>query len=72
VISAFADGYRWALDLSMALTAAGWLWVAWQSVRTRRRPAPSTLRAMSVATLLVAVASSWPLLEPLIRRALTA
>ena len=66
LIAAFAHGYRWALRASLVLTAAGWAWVAWRGLRTRRRPARSTVRAMSMATLLTAVALSWPLLEPLL------
>lgn len=69
-VAMFADAYPWALAVSVVLTAAGWLWVFWESARTRRRPATSTLRIMAVATLLVGLALSWPRLEPLARRAL--
>lgn len=64
VFAVFAGAYRWAVDLATIAVAAGWLWVAWQSVRTGRRAAPSTLRAMLVATVIFGAALSWPLLEP--------
>lgn len=70
VIAAFAGVYRWAVILAIALVAAGWLWVGWQSLRARRRPARSTVRAMGVATLLLGVALSWPFLEPRVIAAL--
>lgn len=47
---------------AVAVTA-GWLWVAAQSLRTKRRPAVSTLVAMIVATLTLAGAFAWPHFE---------
>lgn len=73
VLAAFARVYWWALGVAVVAVvavAAAWLWVAWQSARTRRRPARATLRAMVIATLLLAAAVSWSGVEPLVRRAL--
>lgn len=72
VLAVFARVYWWAVGLAVVAVAAAWLWVGWQSVRARRRPARSTLRAMTVATLLLAAALSWPYVEPLVQRALRA
>jgi hypothetical protein len=45
-----------------------WGWIAWQSRRTRRKPAASTLLMMGAATTVLTVATLWPLLEkPIIR-----
>lgn len=70
VLAAFARVYWWALGGAVAAVAAAWLWIGWQSLRSRRRPAPATLRAMAVASLLLGAAASWPYLEPLVTRVL--
>jgi hypothetical protein len=72
VMAAFARAYWWAVWVAAVAVVAAWGWVGWQSRRARRRPARATLRAMIVATLLLAVALSWPYVEPLLRRALEA
>lgn len=61
LVAAFAHICWWALGSAVAVVA-GWLWVGWQSLRAR--PSRSTLRAMAAATLILAVALSWPFLEP--------
>jgi len=43
--------------------AGGWLWVGGQSLRTRRRPATSTIMAMILATGMLAGALAWPSFE---------
>ena len=48
VLAAFAGVYWWALGVAVVAVAAAWLLVAWQSARTRRRPAPAT--SLSSAT----------------------
>lgn len=71
ILAAFAGTYRWMMNVAIALTVAGWAWVGYQSVRSRRRPSVATTRAMVIATLLVGVALSWPLLEARIRNAVS-
>jgi VIT1/CCC1 family predicted Fe2+/Mn2+ transporter len=70
VLAAFGRVYWWALGVAVFAVAAAWGWVGWQSRRTGRRPARSTLRAMAGATALLCAAVSWPYIEPLVRRAL--
>jgi len=70
VIAWLGQAFWGALYLAGALVTMAWAWVAVASIRTRRRPAPSTLRAMFIATIALGVASLWPVLEPHILRAL--
>lgn len=56
VLGAFARVYWWALGGAVAAVIGAWLWVAWQSARTRRRPTRSTLHAMLGATALLGAA----------------
>jgi hypothetical protein len=64
VFALFAHIYWWALVAAIAAVSAGWLWVGWQSLSTRKRPAITTVRAMAGASLLLVVALSWPIMEP--------
>ena len=58
----------WVTALAVLAVLGAWGWVAWQSGRTRRRPARSTLVMMALSTTLMTVAVFWPLIEkPLIR-----
>ena len=60
--------HKWVTVLAILAVVGAWGWVAWQSRRTRKRPAPSTLVMMTLSTTLLAVAVLWPLIEkPLIR-----
>lgn len=70
VIAWFGQAFWGALYSAGVLVTIAWAWVAVSSIRTRRRPAPSTIRAMLVATVALGVALIWPTLEPHILRAL--
>ncbi len=70
VIAWFGQAFWGALYTAAALVTLAWTWVAVITFRTKRRPAPSTLRAMLMATVALGVALIWPALEPHIRRAL--
>ena len=70
VIAWFGQAFWGALYTAGALVTIGWVWVVVSSVRTARRPARSTIRAMFVATVALGVALIWPVLEPHILRAL--
>jgi Flp pilus assembly protein TadB len=48
----------WVTAVAFIAVAVGWLWVMVQTVRSRRRPALSTLLTMSAATLLLVAALS--------------
>lgn len=67
-LAVFAGAYRWMTFAAVALTLAGWLYVAVQGVRTGRRPSRATWRSMVVATLFVGLAMSWPTIEREVRR----
>ncbi len=67
-VALFAGAYRWMTYAAVALTLAGWLYVAVQSVRTGKRPSRATWRSMMVATLFVGLAMSWPTIEREVRR----
>jgi hypothetical protein len=69
-VAFFGRAYWWALGLAVAAVAVRWGWVALQSVRTRRRPARSTLRAMGIATTILIAATGWSYIEPSIRELL--
>lgn len=70
VIAWLGQAFWEALSLAGALVTIAWAWVAFDSIRSRRRPARSTIRAMVVATIALSVALAWPVLEPHILRAL--
>lgn len=58
----------WAKILAVLSVMGAWGWIAWQSRRTRRKPALSTLVMMGTATTVLTVSMLWPLLEkPIIR-----
>ena len=60
--------HKWVTVLAIFAVLGAWAWIAWQSGRTRRRPATSTLVMMGLSTTLMTVAVLWPLIEkPLIR-----
>jgi hypothetical protein len=54
----------WMMGLSLIAVASGWIWVGCQSLRHKAKPATSTLGAMGGATLLLALAAVWPMIEP--------
>jgi len=60
-----ASIYKGAIIAAVVLVAAAWLWVAWQSLRTRRRPAVTTTLVMLAASAMLALAYFWPAVEPI-------
>lgn len=63
IIAWFAHAYSWLTPIAIAAVVAGWLWVAFQSRRSGKRPARATLLIMAFATAMMALAYFWPLLE---------
>ena len=55
--------HLWMTLLAIAAVAGAWAWIGWQSAKTRRRPARSTLVLMIGATAMLSVAVLWPLIE---------
>jgi hypothetical protein len=70
ILAWFAGAFAWMTGVAVVAVAAAWGWVWWESARSRARPAPSTLYLMGLATVLLAVALLWPLIEPGLRMAL--
>ena len=68
----FVKMHLWVTILAILSMVGAWGWVSWQSRRTRRRPATSTLFTMAAATVLLTVAVLWPLIERPIIQALRA
>lgn len=60
LIAGLGQAFWGALYLAGALVAIAWAWIATSSVRTGRRPAPATVRAMLVATAALGIALMWP------------
>lgn len=60
-----ANIYPEALVAAIVLVAAAWVRVAWQSWRTRKRPAGMTMLVMLAASLMLALAHSWSAIEPI-------
>lgn len=68
VLAWFAKVQLWAKIFAVLTVVGAWGWIAWQSRRTRRKPALSTLMVMGLATTVLTVSMLWPLLEkPIIR-----
>lgn len=63
VLAWFADAHRWITPIAIVAVVAGWVWVAYQSWRTGKRPARATLAIMVFATAMMILAYLWPLLE---------
>lgn len=64
----FVTMHVWVTILAILAVVGAWGWIAWQTRRTNRRPAMSTLFMIGAATVLLAIAVLWPLFEkPLIR-----
>ena len=63
VIAWFSRAYGWMAPVAIIAVIGGWLWVAYQSRRARKRPANSTILIMLFATLVMALAYMWPMFE---------
>lgn len=68
LLAMFVKMHVWVTILAIVSVVGAWGWIAWQTRRTRRKPALSTLFMMGASTVLLTVAVLWPLLEkPIIR-----
>ena len=70
MLTAFGTAYRLLTYAGIGLVLIAWVWIAWQSRRTGKRPARATLRWLTVATILAGLAAAWPAIEPLAFRLL--
>lgn len=67
ILALVAKAHLWVTALAIVGVIGAWGWIAWQTARSRRSPAVSTLAAMVGATVLLSIAALWPLIErPLI------
>jgi hypothetical protein len=68
ILAWLADAHSWMTALAAVFVAAAWAWIGFQSRKSGRRPNKSTTYTVSIATMLVLLALTWPLFEePLIR-----
>ena len=63
IIAWFSHAYSWMTPLAIVAVVAGWLWMAYHSRRSGKRPAKSTLLIMAFATLMMVLAYMWPMFE---------
>jgi hypothetical protein len=63
ILAWFSRAYGWLTPVACAAVIAGWLWVAYQSRRSGKRPARSTLLIMAFATVMMVLAYMWPMFE---------
>jgi hypothetical protein len=64
ILTALDHAHGWVTWLAIMAVATAWVWIARQSIRARARPAASTLMMMALATAIMILATSWPLLKP--------
>lgn len=69
-LALFAGAYRWLAPLAVLAVVGAWIWVGYQSRRSRKRPGRSTLVIMGIATAMMVLAMLWPVLEASIAGAL--
>jgi hypothetical protein len=63
ILALLANAHASVTILAILAVLGAWGLIAWQTARTRRRPAASTLYVMLAATALTGVAVLWPMLE---------
>jgi hypothetical protein len=70
VIALLDHAHGWVTWIAVAAVAGAWIWIGRQSLTTRTRPAISTLAMMGVATVVITLAASWPLIKPTVLHSL--
>jgi hypothetical protein len=63
ILGWFANMHIWFTALAVLAVIGAWAWIAWQTRRTRCKPASSTLYVMVAATALMVLAVLWPFVE---------
>jgi hypothetical protein len=64
IITLVDHAHGWMTWLAVVAVAGAWVWIGRQAIRTRIKPAASTLSMMVIATVVMTLAASWPLLKP--------
>lgn len=72
VLAWIAHAQVWLTGSAILAVIGAWAWIAWQTARSRLKPAASTLIVMVAATGLVLIAILWPMVEGQLRRVLLA
>jgi len=62
-------GQAWVTIGAAIVVAGAWGWIGWQSIRSKCKPARATLYVMGIATIILALAFLWPMIEPQLVRA---
>jgi hypothetical protein len=70
LIAMLDHAHGWVTHLAVLVVVCAWLWIGWQVRKTQRRTTRLTVAVMVLATLLTALAVSWPAIEPVAFKAL--
>ena len=62
--------HGWMTKLAIAALVGACAWITWLRRKTKQPIARSALALMFAASLMMATAASWPLLEPMVFKAL--
>lgn len=65
-IAILDHAHVWVTRLAILAVGCAWIWIVWQTLKAKRSPTRSTLVVMVMATVLTAVAASWPVIEPIV------
>jgi hypothetical protein len=63
ILAFLAGAHFWVTAIALLAVLGAWVWITWQAIRTRMRPALSTLLVMGTATTLAALSVFWPSIE---------
>jgi hypothetical protein len=66
VLALLDHAHGWVTWLAIGAVAGAWVWIGHQTFTTRMRPTASTLAMMGVATVVMTLAASWPLMKPVV------
>lgn len=64
ILAWFGGTYGMAIPVAIVAVIVSWLWVAYQSRRSSKKPAAATLLILTAATVMTVVALIWPMIEP--------
>jgi hypothetical protein len=70
LIAWIGHNHIWVVRAAILAFVGAWAWIAWQAVRTQKKPASSTLAVMAISSVLMTIALAWPFIEKPLLRAL--
>jgi hypothetical protein len=65
-IALLDHAHGWVTWLAILAVGAAWVWITRQVLTRRAKPAISTWAMLAIATVVVTLAASWPLLKPVV------